>query len=263
MKTTLEGNCLTLFLEGRMDSNNAPAFEREILEAVQKAPKAEVLLDADRLEYISSAGLRALMKLRRLAGKKITVANVSPEVYDIFEVTGFTELLEVRKRLREISVEGCEVVGEGATSVVYRLDPDTIVKVFRPGVRYDMIQEESRKARNAFVAGVPTAIAFDLVRVGDSFGTVYEMLNARELIRVMVEDKAHLADHVRRFAAELREMHRIEVSPKEFTPVKAATIGAMSYLEGTVTTPEETAVLRKIFESVPDRNTFVHGDCHP
>lgn len=263
MKTMLENNILTVFLEGRIDSNSAPAAEQEILSAVKEAPGAEIVLDAEELEYISSAGLRVLMKLRKQSERALTVLNVSPEIYEIFDVTGFTQLLDVKKRLRKISVEGCEVVGEGATSVVYRLDPDTIVKVFRPGVRYEMISEESKKARNAFVAGIPTAIAFDLVKVGDSYGTVYEMLNAKELIRVLVEDKAHLADHIRDFARLLREMHRIEVDPAQFAPMKAASMGALSFLEGQVTTPEETKKLRGIFENIPDRSTFVHGDCHP
>ena len=263
MKKQVDNNQMTLYLEGRIDSNNASSWEQEIMEAVGSAPGAELTLDAQELEYISSAGLRVLMKLRKQYAKSLTVLNVSPEVYDIFEVTGFTQLLDVKKRLRELSVEGCEVVGEGATSVVYRLDADTIVKVFRPGVRLGMIVDESSKARNAFVAGIPTAIAFDLVKVGDSYGTVYEMLNAKELIRVMVEDKAHLADHVRQFANLLKEMHKREVDPKDFAPMKATSIGVLSYLEGPVTTPEETEKFRKIYENIPDRNTFIHGDCHP
>lgn len=70
------------------------------------------------------------MKLRKKAGKAIDVQNVSPAVYEILETTGFTELLNVRKRLREISVEGCEQIGAGVSSRVYRIDDDTIVKVF-------------------------------------------------------------------------------------------------------------------------------------
>ena len=122
MKTMLEDNRLTLFLEGRVDSNNAAAVEEGLLAAVEAHPGAGVAIDAADLEYISSAGLRVLMKLRKRVGKALPVLNTSPEVYDIFEVTGFTELLDVRKRLREISVEGCEKIGAGATASVYRID---------------------------------------------------------------------------------------------------------------------------------------------
>ena len=117
MRTKIENNTLTVCLEGRIDSNNAASVEAELFEAVNANPNAAVTVDADALEYISSAGLRVLMKLRKQVGKALPVLNVSPEVYDIFETTGFTELLDVKKRLREISVEGCELDDEPGITV--------------------------------------------------------------------------------------------------------------------------------------------------
>ena len=123
MKTRLSNNKLTIFLEGRIDTNNAAAAEAELMSAVRSAEGAEIVLDTEGLSYISSAGLRVLMKLRKQAGTAITVENVSREVYDIFETTGFTELLNVKKALRQLSVEGCELIGSGGFGRVYRIDP--------------------------------------------------------------------------------------------------------------------------------------------
>ena len=64
MKSLFENNVLTVFLEGRIDSNNAPTVEGEIMAAIDKTPNTEIMLDAEELGYISSAGLRVLMKLR-------------------------------------------------------------------------------------------------------------------------------------------------------------------------------------------------------
>ena len=111
MRTTILNNTLTLFPCGRIDSNNAEQIEREIFTAVDSANGADVVIDANSLEYISSAGLRVLMKLRKTINMPIPVINVSRDVYDIFETTGFTELLDVRRAMREISVEGCEIIG--------------------------------------------------------------------------------------------------------------------------------------------------------
>ena len=105
MKTVLENDKLIIDLEGRIDSANAPVIEQEIMAAVQGVPNVDIILDAKGLAYISSAGLRVLMKLRKQAGKAIPILNAAPEVYDIFEVTGFTELFDVSKRLRQISIE--------------------------------------------------------------------------------------------------------------------------------------------------------------
>ena len=108
---------LTLNLTGRIDANNAPKGEADIADALAKNPGAVPEFDASELQYISSAGLRVLLKFRKKFGKKLDVLNVSGDVYDIFSVTGFTELLNVRKRLREISIEGCPVIGGGGSGL--------------------------------------------------------------------------------------------------------------------------------------------------
>ena len=110
MKTTLIDKTLTIYLEGRIDTNNAGKIEQEILAAVEANPGADLVIDAEKLKYISSAGLRVLMKLRKRSEKKLPVINVSSEVYEIFETTGFTDLLDVRKALRKLTVDGCEII---------------------------------------------------------------------------------------------------------------------------------------------------------
>ncbi len=88
MKTTLEENKLTLYPEGRIDTNNAVQIEQEALAAVEASPGADIVIDAQDLKYISSAGLRVLMKLRKQTGEMLPVLNVSSEIYEIFETTG-------------------------------------------------------------------------------------------------------------------------------------------------------------------------------
>ena len=122
---------------------------------MRAAPDAEIVFDASGLEYISSAGLRVLMKVRQSVGYAVEIRGVSPNVYEILEMTGFTELMRVKKRLREVSVEGCEVIGRGFYGTVYRLDPDTIVKVYASPDSISLIENERKMARMAFVKGIP------------------------------------------------------------------------------------------------------------
>ena len=77
-------------LSGKIDTTNAPELEASLTKELPSE------IDASELEYISSAGLRALLKLRKSVGG-VTIHNVAPEVYEIFEVTGFTEILNVKK----------------------------------------------------------------------------------------------------------------------------------------------------------------------
>ena len=252
---------LTICLEGRIDTNNAAQTEKEIFGAVGEKLE-DIIIDAEKLEYISSAGLRVLMKLRKSTNKQFPVINVSRDVYDIFQTTGFTELLDVRKALRRVSIDGMKLIGSGFTGDVYRMDEETVIKVFRPTISFDMvISRENQKARNAFVAGVPTAIPYDIVRVGDCYGTVYEMLDAKDLVSVVAEDKEHIDQHIGNFAKLVKSMHSIKVDPEKFGSVKLESIGALPYL-ASVLTDEEMKKLRALYESIPDRDTFIHGDCH-
>ncbi|MCR5121131.1 MAG: hypothetical protein K6B74_01785 [Ruminococcus sp.] len=104
------------------------------------------------------------------------------------------------KPMREIGIEG-KMIGRYAVCTYYRLDAETVVKVFDPNVSYEMvIKKEIENARNAFVAGVPTVIPFDDVKVGNCYGKVYEMQNCRNLMDLIAEDKEHMDEYVKRFA---------------------------------------------------------------
>ena len=181
MKIDLEGDKMVAHPEGRIDSINASAIGHELNAMMDDHPGLPLVIDASALQYISSAGLRVLLGLAERQEQKLAVQNVSPEVYNILEMTGFTELLNVSRRLREISVDGCEIVGRGAIGTVYRIDADTIVKVYDQSVNLLTIKNEQKNAKRAFLKGIPTAISYDIVKVGEKYGSVYEMLNAVNL----------------------------------------------------------------------------------
>lgn len=97
IKTKLENGKLIIFPEGRIDTSNAMEVEKEMFRLAYEHANTPIEVDAKRLEYISSSGLRIFMKLIRMKKDKIIIRNVSSDVYKIFEVTGFTELLHIRK----------------------------------------------------------------------------------------------------------------------------------------------------------------------
>ena len=262
MRTQLENNTLTVYLEGRIDTGNAPQIERELLAAADGAAGAAVTLDADALDYISSAGLRVLMKLRKRQGAALPVVNVSPEVYEIFETTGFTELLDVRKKLREFSVEGCEKIGQGGDGAVYRLDEDKIVKVYRPGKALSAIEKERSFARTAFLNGIPSVIAYDTVRVGESYGVVFELLRSDTLGHAMRDNPDKLREYVDQYVALAKTLHSTHM-PKGSIPDVRDILRARVMNLSRWCSEEELRVLRGIVDSMPERDTVIHGDLHP
>ena len=244
---------------GSVDSSNAAQFEEELLGAISAD---KLTIDAEKLTYISSAGLRVLLKAKKALSGDLTMVNVSPEVFDIMDMTGFTQILTIQKAIRQISVEGLRVIGRGQTASVYRLDADTIVKVFRPGIDVGMVKNEIAKAKVAFMHGIPTAISYDVVKVGECYGVVYELLNARDLADCMKEDPEHMEDYIRMFADVIRQMHTTEITAAEFVSSRATTMGALPYMKGRILNDEEYEKVKAIFENIPERRTFIHGDCH-
>ena len=131
-------------------------------------------MDADKLEYISSAGLRVILRLRK-EEPKLAIINVDADVYEVFDMTGFTDMVTIEKAYKRMSVEGCEFIAKGANGAVYRYDSETILKTYFAKDALPEIKQERENARRAFVLGINTAIPYGIVRVGDNYGTITEL----------------------------------------------------------------------------------------
>ena len=94
IKKELKDKELTIALDGRLDTSTAPSLEAE-LKDIEKI--TSLVIDMEKLAYISSAGLRVLLKAQKIMNKQgsMLIKNVSQEIKDIFEVTGFDEILNV------------------------------------------------------------------------------------------------------------------------------------------------------------------------
>ncbi len=251
-----------LALSGRIDTNNATDTEKEIGEILSAHQGMTPAFDAGDLAYISSAGLRVLMKVRKETGEAVEVFNVSPEVYDIFETTGFTQLLTVRKKLRTIDIAGCEKIGEGGNGAVYRIDDDKIVKVYKPWIGIDVIERERSFARTAFVNGIPSVIAYDSVQVGDCLGIVFELLHSDTLGHAMSAHPEKLEMYVDQYVALAKMLHSVHVPKGSFTPVQEL-YHSMANNLGTWCSDEEIALLHSLIDEIPEVDTVTHNDLHP
>lgn len=260
MRHTLKDNTLTLYPEGHIDTNNAGQFEKDAFEAIEEAQGASLVIDATNLEYISSSGLRVMMKLMKRTASRIPVVNVSPAVFEIFDVTGFTDLLDVKKALRQVSVDGLEMIGSGGYGKVYRIDDETIVKVYSPSITLGFVERERDISQKAFLMGVPTAISFDVVQVGDAYGVVYEMIDAKTTAQIIDADPSRIGEVATKSALLLKELHQIVPGPNAGLPdCKEHFIEWIDSLEEFIT-EEETDTLKGFIRSIPDRDTFLHGD---
>ena len=93
IKKSLSGTELTIMLEGRLDTMTAPELEKELKENYDSI--TGLVLDFKDLEYISSAGLRVLLSAHKALNGKLVVKNVIDTVMEVFEITGFADILTI------------------------------------------------------------------------------------------------------------------------------------------------------------------------
>ncbi|HAE15268.1 MAG TPA: hypothetical protein DCG51_01845 [Erysipelotrichaceae bacterium] len=255
-----EDNRLLITLSGRIDSNNSHQAEEEIKQLLQDKTAVPIVIDAENLEYISSAGLRVLLHLKK-TNPDLKIINVKTDVYDVLEMTGFTEMMTVEKAYRLISVENCEEIGRGANGTIYRIDDDNIVKTFHNADALEEIRHEREVARTALVLGIPTAISYDVVRVGDSYGSVFELLNARSFSKILSDEPDKLDWCVHEYVELLKKIHGTVVPEGQFPDQRETVIEWAKFMQDYL--PEETgSKLLKLVEEVPKDNHMIHGDYH-
>lgn len=263
MNYKVENGELIVFPTGSIDTTNAEAVGKEIDEIKSANPNEKLVLDMDELKYISSAGLRQILRLKK-QNKELKLTNVNSEVYEIFDMTGFTEMMDITKAYRKFSVDGCEVIGEGSNGVVYRINPDTIIKVYRNSDALDDIKKERELARTALVLGINTAIPYDVVKVGDKFGSVFELLSAKSITKLILQyrdDEEKIDEYVKIFAKFLVEIHGTLVKPNVLPDAKDKAVDWCKYLENYL--PKETYdKLLSMLEAIPSSLNIVHGDYH-
>lgn len=244
-------------VSGRVDSSNAQEAGNIMMDIPDGKP---VVVDLEKLEYISSAGLRAMLKLKK-AHKDLELINASSEVYEIFEMTGFTQIMDVKRAYRQISVEGCEEIGKGAKGTVYRLDADTVVKTYNNPESLPDILHEREVARLALVLGVPTAISYDVAKVGNSYASVFEMVNAKSFATLLEEDSENLDTYAREYVDVLKKIHGTEVPEGKLPRIKDEFLDC-AVASKDVLGEERFNKAYSLIDSVPDDNHMIHGDFH-
>ncbi|MBP5295031.1 MAG: phosphotransferase [Lachnospiraceae bacterium] len=260
VKEILRDGGREIALSGRVDSANSASMEEALLKIIEAHPDETPVINAEGLEYISSAGLRVLLRLRKQL-QDLRIIEVCPEVYEIFDMTGFTEMMTIEKAYRRLSVEGCEVIGEGANGKVYRMDPETIIKVYKSNDALFAIKRERELARKAFVLGIPTAIPYDVVRVGDQYGSVFELLKSRSFAKILRREPERLDELIRLSTELLQKIHGVELAAGELPDRKKIALAWTKDFTGFL--PDDIlAKLQKMIEEIPDNTHLLHGDYH-
>ncbi|MBR1737786.1 MAG: STAS domain-containing protein, partial [Firmicutes bacterium] len=290
MNVIYKDNDVTIYLEGRIDSVNAAETEKDLLKALSFKFLRKIIFSLKDLKYISSAGLRILLKVKKQY-PNIIITDVPEQIYEIFDMTGFTNILDIEapsdnktlnkippetassahnnneqvsdeKPLREFSVECCEIISDTNTSTVYRISQENILKLLKGKNTRKKAEEELKRAKTAFMGGVSTAIPFEIVSCDSSFGLIYELLDCRTLGDYISKHPEETSKCAVRFAQLLHDVHSLDIDLSNLPNIKDI---FMQYLDNsrTVYTKEETDILDSLVSAMPDDNRFIHNNFTP
>ena len=260
MKFAKNNDVLTIYFEGRLNSDNAGIVEKEIFDVIDSNKPSKLILDFKDLEYISSAGLRVILRLKKTISN-MEIVSVSLDVYDILRMTGFTEMIKVSRSLTNVDISNAVVVGEGYFSTVYRIDKDTIIKVFNRTSDPDQIERELTRAKQAFVLGIPTAISFDIVAVNEKLGVRFEMLDCKSLRDCLRDDTEHYNELIKRYALLIKKINTTVCESKDVPSINKAYLDKLNLIKPYFDEKEFNKLYQMII-NIKDAKTFVHGDCH-
>lgn len=256
-KVEIKDEIIYAYPVGNVTSANAADFEK--LLDVDASDYDGMVIDALELEYISSAGLRVILSAKkRYKGKLFKVINVNSEVKNIFDVTGFSEIMDISSAPRHISVEGCPKIGAGACGECFRIDDETIIKLYYSRVSKKEIETEKALSKKAFVMGVPTAISYDIVEADGRTGVMYELINSKTLGELIREDPENLKKYVDMYADVCKQVHSIRTDDPDIPSFKD--LNRADILKVTELGPDELEYLYKFLELVPESDHCVHGD---
>ena len=256
----IENDTLYLELVGRVDTSNADQIEQSIQKIRTENPTANCVLDAEKLEFISSAGLRIILRLLKEL-KQLKIINVNSEVYEILDMTGFTDMLTVEKAFRKISIDGCELIARGGNGAVYRYDAESIVKIYHNGASLEEIRLEKELCRKVFIKGINTAIPYDVVKVGDSYGSVAEMLSAKSVAKILRTNPEKLDECMNIYTDLLKKIHSTPVAVGEMPSMKEIAVNWVEFLESYL--PKDLwTKLMDLVKKISEPQFMIHGDYH-
>lgn len=166
------------------------------------------------------------------------------------------------RKYREVSVDGCKLIGRGAKGDVYRYDDELVIKVFNQNNTYHDVEREIAMSRRAFILGIPTAISFGIVSVGDRYGAMYELVDSETISSCIARAPGQVDVYAKGMADLARLIHSITSDEDDGFP--DARDRLQEYVSGGVACEDEALAEKclKLIDGLPQTNTLIHGDFH-
>ena len=165
------------------------------------------------------------------------------------------------KTYKKITISGCEVIGKGSKSTVYRYEPDKIVKVYEKYDSLEIISLEQKLANKAYELGIPTPISFDIVEVDDKYGVMFELFQSKSLSELIVNDLENIDKYMIDYVKLLKKLHTTTVTIDDLPNIKDYVPVWIKGCEGVLDNKSLNKV-KTLIDEIPDQLTMLHCDYH-
>ena len=246
-------------LQGEINSFNSKEFEETLLKYHEE--HGELILDAEDLEYMSSSGIRALVKLAKQQDE-MRIDNVSDDMFSIFYSSGLTEIFTINRKMPVLTNDNWEVAGIGASGVVYKINNDTAIKVYNEGTKFEHVTQERELARQAFISGVPTIIPDRNAMVDDKYAMIFELVNSSSLGDLLGTEPDNFDALMDDYVKMVKELHTIEDKRGYFPNLQDLWLNTENMIREGLR-PEDADLILDIYKNSKRSRMLLHGDIHP
>ncbi|MBP3746693.1 MAG: phosphotransferase [Ruminococcus sp.] len=250
---------LTIYLKGSLDSAHSDRIEKSVREICDDNIGLPLVFDMYRVDYISTEGIRTLLRFRNSEDEKINVINVSNNLYELFMAGGSGDMFEIRRKPRTLSLKGLKLEASSDSIKLYRVDEYFWLKVNLKKNTIDDIDNENIIARSAFINGIPTEIAYEIVYTEEGCGQLYELSDAHMLAAALYLNPDKISYYTRVFAGFMKDVHCTEMEGADLPDAKRELQYALEKSKKYFS-EEDYNMMYDLLATIPDKNTFLYGD---
>ena len=261
-KTKLEDDNLFFSISGSIDTMNSPDLYADFIVIREHYGDISVIFDCEDLTYISSTGLRFFLKVHKKEKHGIKLINVSPNVYERFEMAGFVEFFEVVKGFQNVSNKDFKKIGSGGGIDIYCSD-DLLLKVYSAETNLSDVELE-REINHAILRhGIHTLISYDIVKYQGRYGLLYEKNTDAKTVAAEIKENPDKSDYYASAMGKLlKQIHTFTPDIKGLSNVadlnKTLVKGMEQWLE-----PAEIEGMMKLVNAIPEADTMLYYYFNP